>query len=120
MALNLSLQPGYGGAYTSDAIPGTSGGATGADTIDTSRCSQFEVQMTSVTTPGSSTLQVQQSFDGTNWANLCSSTAIATGTVVRFSSISGPYGRIRLVVTDAAGAVVATFTIVGFPMQVSS
>lgn len=62
-------------------------------------------------------MQVQQTYDGINWADLGSSTTIVVGSILRFGAFSGPYGVIRLKVTDAAGAVSAVFTIIGFEMQ---
>lgn len=115
---NIQLLPGYGAMYTSESIVGAASGTAGADVIDTSRCEQFAVQVEAVTTPGSSTLQVQQTFDGTHWADLGSAMVIAAGNIIRFSSTGGPYGKIRLKVIDAAAAVHVTFVIVGFNVRI--
>ena len=91
MATPKQLLPGYGSRYTSETITGASGGTVGADEIDTSRCSQFAVQIGTVTNAASSVVQVQQTFDGTNWASLGASTAMATGSILRFGAAAGPY-----------------------------
>jgi len=116
MAARLLL-PGYGGKYTSETITGSVAGQAGADTLDVSLCSQFAVQVAAVTTPGASTFTVEHSLDGSNFAAVGSAIAIALGNIARFSLTSGPYGLIRLKVTDAAAAVQVSFNVVGFPTQ---
>src|SRR6266403_4771634 len=114
MARSVQLLTGYGSRYTSEAITGAASGTVGQDTIDTSTVAQFAIQVKSVTTPGASTVQVEQTFDGVNWASLGSPVAIALGTIIRFPVTNGPYGEIRIKVIDAAAAVVVTFVVVGF------
>lgn len=118
MARHLQILPGFGSRYTSEVITGAaSPGAVGADELDMSRCSQFAVQVSSVTNQASSVLQVEQSLDGVHWAALGATITTALGTISRFSMIGGPYALIRLKVIDAAAAVLVTFTIVGYETQ---
>ena len=113
---NVSLLPGYGSRYTSENIAGSAGTTVSADTIDTSRCAQFAVQVSAIV--GSPVIQPQQTFDGTNWANLGTAIAATLGTISRYAPTSGPYGVIRFNVTNDSTSV--TLTVVGFPMAWSS
>lgn len=87
-----------------------SSGTIGNDVLDTSRCAQFAVQVTSVS--GSGTFKVQHTIDGENWADLVS-LGTSLGTIFRFSAATGPYAKIRLKVVDSA----TVFTLVGFSMS---
>lgn len=114
----VQLLPGFGSKYTSETIAGAaSPGTIGADEIDVSRCAQFAIQVLSVANAASSVLQVEQSFDGANWATLGTTMLKTLGNIMRFGAFSGPYGKIRLKVIDAAAAVTVTYVVVGFEMQ---
>lgn len=119
---DVQILPSYGGAYVSETIAGVAAGTIGADTIDTSRCSQFAVQVVAVTSAGSSTLQVQHTMDQTNgtplWADIGAALPIVSGAILRFAIGTGPYGRIRLKVIDAANSVQVKFSVTGFNLQV--
>ena len=106
-----TLLPGYGNTYVSESVTDTA--VTGADTLDTSPCAQFAVQVKALT--GSPTIQMQQTFDGTNWADLGSAITASVGSISRFGPTGGPYGKIRIKITS--GGTAATLTIVGFPLQ---
>lgn len=102
------------------------GRGSGEDEIDTSRCSQFAVQVSSASGPTDSTYQVEQTMDGTNWADLGSAQPVTLGDIARFPITGGPYGKIRITVIDndvsesvesAGEEVHARFTIVGWEMQ---
>jgi len=132
---DVQLLPGYGARYKSETIIGSPGmDVVGADTIDTSRCAQFAVQVVSVNTNPVGTFKVQQSFDDVNWADLTDATTPVEGAVLRYAAFSGPYGKIRFLVTDPADesegssgvessgesddpATEVVFAVVGFEMQ---
>ena len=105
-----SLLPGHGGAYTSEDFISTS--AVGADTLDLSLCHSFAVQISSITSPAGD-IQIEQTFNGSDWASYGSAIAVTDGTISRFDETDGPFGTIRINATGiTAGAV--TVTIVGF------
>ena len=113
MAKRLLLNPGFGGRYTSETFVSTD--TVGADEIDTSHCAQFAIQVTSASGVGD--VQVEQSFDRTNWANLGSTFSVATnGAILRFGPVDGPYGLIRINPTGITSGT-ASFVIVGHPVQ---
>lgn len=109
-----TLLPGFGGAYTTESIAGVAvTGGVGADTLDVSKCASFAAQVTALT--GSPTIQLEQTIDGTNWANLGSAIAATVGTIAVFNATGGPFGRVRVRVTG--GSTAATLTFVGQPVQ---
>ena len=95
MAAKLLL-PGFGGKYTSETFTATD--TTGADTIDVSGCDSWSIQVTASSPVG--TMDVQQTFDGTNWAVLDNDSPLTNGTIILHGPDEGPYGRIRIDATD--------------------
>lgn len=114
------IEPGFGGRYTSESMTLTTVAANGADTIDCSRCASLALQISARNLVGATgTLQLQQSFDGTNFANLGGTLSIATlGAVLLFDPTDGPFGLIRIqaISTGTNGSTV-TATLIGFPLQ---
>ena len=107
------LLPGYGGLYTSESF--TSSSTTGADTIDCSRCRQVAVQVSSTGSPGGN-FDIQQTFNGSDWAAFVSNVAVTDGTVSLIDEADGPFGKIRLDMTDVTSGTDETLvvTLVGF------
>lgn len=113
MAAKLLL-PGLGGKYTSESFAAT---ATGADTIDMSRCASFAVVCAGT---GGGSVQLQQSFDMTTWSNFGSAITItSTGPTTLFEETDGPFGVLRLSVTVTAGTI-QPIVIAGFPVQTTN
>ncbi len=115
---NIQLLPGFGSRYTSESFASTD--TVGADIIDTSCCAQFAIQVVkNVGTTPVGTVQIQESLDGVNWANLGLPLSIAaadSGSITRFSITNGPYGLIRIDAT-AITTTGARVIIVGWEMQ---
>lgn len=111
MASRLLL-PGIGGVYTSETFAAT---ATGADTLDCSRCAQLMIIETGT---GQATIQPQTSDSVSGpWQSLGSAiTVTSNGSVTRYDVTDGPFGVLRLSVTIIAGSVGAV-RIVGYEMQ---
>lgn len=101
------LLPGFGGAITV-SLSNTQTSAR----IDLSMVGMFAAVLTSEV--GTNSTQLQQSFDGTNWANLGSALA-AAGDTGKYDITDGPFGFIRVVQTGSGSGVV---TIVGWPIPV--
>lgn len=100
--------PGLGGQYLSEVFTQT---ATGADTIDMSRCGMFSIQIGSG--QGGGTVQMQQAFNGI-FANYGSALTItSSGAIALFDESDGPFGIQRFSVTLAAGTVQIMVTGVG-------
>lgn len=109
----ILLLPGMGGKYVSEDF---SADATGADTIDASRCIQLAIQVEHVTGSPSGTVQLQQSF-GAGWSNLGNSLSVNTdGNIGVLDVTGGPLGLLRLVV-DIGAATAVRFHIVGYEAQ---
>jgi hypothetical protein len=128
MATELLL-PGMGGRATQTVAVTENEAASYSEPLDLSRCAQFAVQVTQFNSEAELTLQVQQSFDNTNWANLGIAIVVVEGDVFRFDVTDGPFGLIRYELTsevsDASSSsshdadnVVLTTT--GYPMQGSN
>ena len=110
------LLPGYGGAYTSESF--TSSSATGADTIDCSRCRQLAIQVSSTGSPGGN-LDIQTTINGSDWAAMpapFANIAVTDGTLVLADEADGPFGKLRIDATDITAGTDETIvvTIVGF------
>src|SRR3990167_3766273 len=88
-----SLQPGAGGEYTSESFSASS--TSSADTIDCSNCQGITVQVSSTGSPGGD-IQLEETVNGSDWANLGSAIAVTDGTISRFESGDGPIGIIRI------------------------
>ncbi len=104
-----SLLPGFGSAYTSEALTTTQ---TGADTLDASRCASIALQVSGSSATG--TVDLQQSFVSGKWSTLISQMAVTDAGVFALPVTQGPFGVLRLNATVTGGT--CTFTIVGFPM----
>ncbi len=103
-----NILPGFGGQYTSETF--TSSDTIGADTLDLSKAHSWSVQLTSAGSPAG-TIDIQQSFDGTNWAVLLDNMATTNGQTALFDPGDGPFGLIRFDVTDITqGTVIARVT----------
>lgn len=106
-----NLLPGFGGKYTSEAI---AGGANGADVIDASKAATLAFQVTQKS-GDSTTITVQQSLDGTNWATLTTFSS-TLGTYKPLAITAGPFGLIRLAANGTTGT--NTIVLVGWPLPV--
>ena len=106
---DLVLQPGFGGAYTSVAVGSTdtypqSKGTD--DTIDLNYIDTFAVQITSTTASPTGTIQLEQTFNNSTYANLGSTVNVATDAVALFEEADGPFGKIKINVSGiTAGSV---------------
>jgi hypothetical protein len=101
-----SLLPGFGGRTTI-----TLSDTETSDSFDMSMCESFAVVLTDET--GTSSVQMQQSFDGVKWASL--GAALATeGDTQKYDVTDGPHGLIRF---DQTGSGTAVITLVGFPLS---
>lgn len=130
----LTLQPGFGGRFRyAFQVPQETVAHVGEFGLDLSRCAQWALQVTGVEGDAIS-VQVQQSFNGTHWANLGSAITLnAAGAVRLFDITDGPHGFIRFVFTNTEDSSWSassssdeapsqpddeiTLTVVGYPMQ---
>jgi hypothetical protein len=113
MAARLLL-PGFGGQYVTETLDANS--TTGADTLDASRCAQLAVQIKHISGTPSGSVQLQVTYDGTNWANYADAIAVTTdGTIVLYDTTDGPFGLMRVSESIAAGSVKVYIT--GFELQ---
>lgn len=91
------LLPGFGGAYTSETLDHTS--TTGADTIDCSLCDRIAIQVNSTGSPTGS-VDIEQTFDGTDWTKLVSNLSVADGTSTLLDETDAPFGLLRINATS--------------------
>ena len=103
-----SLQPGAGGLYTSESF--TAASTSGADTLDCSNCQGITVQVSSTGSPGGD-IQLEESANGSDWANLGSANAVTDGTLTPFESADGPIGIIRINPTGITAGTDETVTV---------
>jgi len=88
------LIPGNGGAYTSEAMSST---AVGADTLDVSRCTGIELQQILVGASSlAGTFKLQETVDGTNYADFGSAIAVSDAAITKFEAGNRPMHRIRI------------------------
>ena len=107
---NMLLQPGLASKYTSEAF--TASSTTGADTLECSQCRQLAIQISSESSP-TGNIDIQQTFNGSDWVAFVSNIAVTDGTVALVDEADGPFGRIRIDATDLTAGTV-TVTIAGF------
>jgi hypothetical protein len=103
------LNPGFGGRQTIVLAVNDD-----SDVFDMSRCDSFAAQLTAET--GSTSCQLEQSFDGVNWVSLGAALTVV-GTTLKFDITDGPHGLIR-VNASGAGGTGGTVTLVGFASSV--
>lgn len=114
MAAKLLL-PGMGGKYTSENLTDTD--TVAADTIDCSRCASVAIQTIAVSGSPAGTIQMEQSFDGTNWVTYGSTLDVSANNVGRFDITDGPIGLLRINPTGITPGGVSKFIIVGWPVM---
>jgi hypothetical protein len=104
-----------GGRYTTETFNAAS--TIGLDTIDMSRCASFAIQMDTVgTTVNAGSVDIEQSFNGTDWATLYSALGVTTdGTILAFDATDGPFGLLRVNATAITAGSGCLFTFVGYP-----
>lgn len=105
---NKVLMPGFGGTQTQVVA----GGGTGPDQIDCVRIALLVFQTTAHTTDAT-TITIEETYDGTNWATLTTFSSTA-GTIKKLAQSSGPFGVIRVKADGTTGS--NTITIVGLPL----
>jgi hypothetical protein len=103
------LLPGFGGRQTITLLVNDD-----SDIFDLSLCEAFAVQMTAET--GSTSVQIEQSFDGVNWVALGAAITVV-GTTQKYDITDKPHGLIRLNGTGAGGTG-SVMTLVGFAAAV--
>lgn len=108
MAARLLL-PGYGGRYTTETFDSNS--AVGADTLDCSHLDSLGIQVDSSGIAG--TVDIEQTFNGTDWAVLVDNMVCADGTATRLDTTDGPFGLLRVNATDITSGT-ASLAFVGF------
>ncbi len=111
MAAKL-LIPGFGGKYESETFDASS--TVGADTIDCHQADHLGVQVSSTGTPGGD-IQLEQTFNGSDWEDFGSAMPATDGSIARFDPTDGPFGLLRIDATGitAGTAEAVTVTIVG-------
>lgn len=132
MATELLL-PGFGGRVEQIAAVTEEAAAVETDPLDLSRCAQFAMQIKDSDVPANAvlTVQVKQSFDGVNYADLGSPTVMEEGDILRFPITNGPFGLIKYALSSTAGsssdssdasptADNVTIVTVGYPAQWSN
>lgn len=108
---NVLLLPGFGGQYSASIA----GGGTGSDKIDCTRAAELVFQATGKT-GDSTTITVEESWDGgTTWGSLTTFSS-TTGTIKKLAFSSGPFGLIRLSADGATG--VNPVTVTGLPLAI--
>lgn len=105
MATRLLL-PGMGGRDEQVVAVTEEAAAAESEPLDLSRCAQFAMQIKDSDVQPTSvlTVQVKQSFDGVNYADLGSPTPMVEGDILRFPFTSGPFGLIKYELSSEAGA----------------
>lgn len=101
------LLPGFGGIYVT-TVPG---GGTAVDEIDCSKAASLIFQ-TTIHVDDATTITVEETFDGVNWATLTTFSA-TLGTIKKLTYTSGPFGRIRFKANGTTGS--CTITTIGMP-----
>lgn len=115
MAAILVL-PGIGGQYVSETFTAITSASAGLDTLDLSRCGMFSIQLGSGQGQGS--VQMQQSFNGVNWANYGTAlTVTSNGAVSLFDLTDGPFGMQRITTSLTLGT--CRVTVTGYPIPMS-
>lgn len=113
-----TLLPGMGGRYDI-VLAMTTGGATKtSDELDCSQCAQIAFQV-KTWAAGNLSVQVKQSFDGTNFKELVAAAVKVAGDTIVLDATQGPFGILEIVATSSDTTANATITMVGFPMQVN-
>lgn len=112
------LLPGFGGRYE-QTVALVSTVQNYSDELDTSRASQFAVQV-KTWAAGALSVQIQQSFDGTNFSNLGNAQSLVAGDTIQVGPNSGPFGIIRVGLISSDTSANVTIDIVGMPTQWSN
>jgi hypothetical protein len=114
------LLPGMGGRYeqsitlTADSVEHVS------SEIDFSRCAQGAIYVKTWAS-GDLTLQVEQSFDGTNFTDFGSpQTVQVAGDQITLPVTAGPYGILRVQASSSDTAAAVTIGFIGQPVQWSN
>lgn len=116
---NVQMLPGFGSAVdVVQALVSGAGAATSADVYDFSRLAQAAIQI-KVWAAGNLSVQVQQSFDGVNWASLGSAITAVGGKLVLHIT-DGPLGLIRFTALSSDTTASVTVRLVGWNVQISS
>jgi hypothetical protein len=117
MARYLIL-PGMGGRYeqsitlTADSVDHVS------DELDFSQCAHGAIQVTTWAS-GDLSLQIEQSFNGSDFTELGSGeTSVTDGDVITLPPTTGPYGILRVQASSSDTAAAVTLTFIGYPLQV--
>src|SRR3990167_4186762 len=96
---DINLLPGFGDVYTSVAVGSTDTYPQSKGTDDTLDCSHldaFAIQVLSTTASPTGTIQVEQTFNNSTYANLGSSINVATDAATLFEESDGPFGKIKI------------------------
>lgn len=108
--------PGLGGQYTSETFTAVTSASAGLDTLDLSRAAMFAVQFGS--SQGQGSVQLQQSFNGLNWASFGPSITVSSNSAIQLFSIgSGPFGMMRILTSLTAGT--CRLTVTAYPLPTS-
>lgn len=110
-----ALLPGFGGRYE-QAVTLAAGVQNYSDELDMAKNANFAVQV-KTWAAGDLSMQLQQTFDGTNFSNLGNAQTVVAGSIVRVPITDGPFGVIRVGLLSSDTSADATIDIVGFPLQ---
>lgn len=119
MARYLQL-PGFGDRVDQTVALTSGAAAVFTDEYDMSRCAQFAVQV-KTWAAGDLTIQLKQSFDGTNFSDLgAPQTTVVAGDVIQVNVTAGPFGIIKVSLASSDTTASVTITFVGFNLPWSN
>lgn len=111
-----SLLPGMGGRVDVTLALTSGAAAAATDEFDASLCAQIAVQV-KTWAAGDLSYLIEQSFDGTHFAAIGTTTVSVVGDVLLMHLVDGPFGIIRIKATSSDTSATATWTITGYPLQ---
>lgn len=111
-----SILPGMGGRVDVSLALTSGAAAAATDEFDASLCAQLGIQV-KTWAAGDLSYLLEQSFDGTHWAAIGTTTVSVVGDTYLLRTIDGPFGLIRIKATSSDTSATATWTIVGYPIQ---